>query len=130
MTLAKSLLNNHPDIEVYFITDKEWEGKLAKFDDRFKFSVIDYDNSEQKNHIGELLNKFEDSLKLPLLERSTVSLFATLLEDKTTLQMDTRAGGSRKIICLLIFTNSASAFVSVHFFRGEDQGDQCGFVAL
>ena len=90
MTLAKSLLNNN-DVEVYFIVDREWESKLAKLDERFKFGVIEYDNGEQKNRVLDMVNRFEDSLKLPLLERLT-SLWKTFLEDKTILEIDIKSG--------------------------------------
>ena len=91
VTLAKSILNNHPDVEVYFIVDKEWEGKLGKFDERFKFGVIECDN-QQENRLEKLLIENEALLKLPLLERTTVSLWTTLTGDQTGLEMDMKAG--------------------------------------
>ena len=90
MTLAKTLLNNH-DVEVHFIVDAEWASKLAKLDGRFKFGIIEYDNSEQKNQMLEMLNKFEAFLKLPLLER-VIGLWESFLEQKTILEIDIKSG--------------------------------------
>ena len=91
MTLAKSLLNNHPAIELYFIVDQEWRDKLAKLDDRFKFGVFEYDSREQEHRTSDLLEKFEVLLKRSMLERVTC-LWSTILEDKTVLEIDTKAG--------------------------------------
>ena len=91
MTLAKSLLNSRSDVQVYFIVDAEWEGKLAKFDDRFRFGVIEYDNSEQKNRLLDMVNRFETTLKLPQVER-VISLWSTFLDDKTILDIDIKSG--------------------------------------
>ena len=90
MTWAKNLLENH-DVEIYFIVDEEWEGKLAKLDDRFKFAVIGYDSSEQQKRMLDLLSKIEALLKLPLLERC-IRLWTTVLEDKTAAEIDLKAG--------------------------------------
>ena len=102
MSLGKSLLN-HSDVEVYFIVDEEWQGKLAKLDERFKFAVIEYDNSDQKNRIVDMLTKFETFLKLPLLDRS-INMWTMVMDDKKALEMDVKCGnfgGSSLLISAL-----------------------------
>lgn len=91
MTLAKSLLNNH-DVEVWFIADKEWAAKLAKFDDRFKFGVVDYGHDPKENRLEKLVAELDDSLKLSPFERSAVSLWTSSLENNAVLEMDMKAG--------------------------------------
>lgn len=107
MTLAKSLLNN-PDVEITFIVDKEWEGKLVKYDDRFKFAVFEHDTSDQENRVSDMITKFEAFLKLPLLDRS-IRLFTTVLEDKNILETDRKAGNLKQLgFCLLKSVNRMS----------------------
>lgn len=62
-SLAKALLDRHSDkLEVYFIVDQEWKEKLAKFDDRFKFGVIEYDNDQQQARVADMITKIEPFL--------------------------------------------------------------------
>ena len=67
-SLAKLLLDKYSDkLEIYFIVDAEWQGKLANFDERFKFGVIEYDNDQQKERIQDIVAKTE-----PLLSATCV----------------------------------------------------------
>ena len=95
VTLAKSLLNNH-DVEVTFVVDKEWAGKLAKFDERFKFAVIEYDNSQQENRVRDMLTGFKAYLELPLIEMAN-RMWSMVLEDQTVMDIDLKTGNLKEI---------------------------------
>ena len=84
--------------------DEEWQGKLAKLDERFKFAVIEYDNSDQKNRIVDMLTKFETFLKLPLLDRS-INMWTMVMDDKKALEMDVKCGNF----------GGSSLLISAHF---------------
>lgn len=71
--------------------DAEWQAKLAKADSRFKFGVIDYDNTDSQNRIMDLIQKFEQCLELPLIDR-TIQTWRMFLGDMSILEIDRKSG--------------------------------------
>lgn len=49
--------------------DQEWEEKLKKFDSRFKFGVIEYDNDQQKERVLSMITKIEPFLSAPVVTK-------------------------------------------------------------
>ena len=56
-------------MEIFFLVDKEWQEKLTKIDSRFRFAIVDRDKQEQNIQRDELMEKFEQNLSLPLIDR-------------------------------------------------------------
>ena len=59
-------------------------------DARFKFGLIEYDNSEAQTRIMDLIQKFEQYLELPLVDRyiKTLNCF---LGDMSILEIDRKS---------------------------------------
>lgn len=66
------ILNRH-SVDVYFIVDSEWQDKLSKIDSRFKFAIVEQSKQEVDSVKNELMEKFEQSLSLPLADRTIQS---------------------------------------------------------
>ena len=67
--MATVILNRHPNSEVYFIVDQEWQEKLTKIDPRFKFAIVQQSKQEVDSVKNDLMDKFEQSLSLPPVDR-------------------------------------------------------------
>lgn len=79
-------------MEIFFLVDKEWQEKLRKIDGRFRFAIVDQDKQKTDNIKNELMEKFEQSLSLSLVDRMLQSWsFFFQEEDNPMYEFDLKA---------------------------------------
>ena len=67
-SLAKVLLDNHSDIEVWFIADRQWSERLGRIDSRFKFSIVELNEHFELKMAG-IVQKLEACLRMKPVEK-------------------------------------------------------------
>lgn len=102
-SLAKVLLDNHPDIEIWFIADQQWAQRLGRIDSRFKFGIVELnENFELK--MASIVQKLEACLHMKPVDK-LVHTWKMFIEDGSFYQVNFRSF-SRKplptylLICL------------------------------
>lgn len=80
-SLAKVLLDNHPDFEVWFIVDQQWAQRLGRIDSRFQFGIVELnENFELK--MASIVQKLEASLHMKPVDK-LVHTWKMFIEDNS-----------------------------------------------
>ena len=92
ISLATEMLNKNSDkIDVYFLVDQEWQEKLSKIDDRFKFAILHRDKQKQAARREDAMKTILELLELPLADRVIKSFGWFFKADNPIFELDKQA---------------------------------------
>lgn len=78
--MAKVLLDNHPDFEVWFIADSVWSTKLKAIDSRFKIALVEL-KEDYNAKLAGMVQKLEAVLKMDQVIDKLLVTWRMFVED-------------------------------------------------